>query len=148
MTFQNLPPPKMACYFRRWPVQDSVVFSPFWQNRGTNPFPEFSNGRWPCWCHTHGDAETMSTCQPGCRAMAIFGQYWPLLAIIDHYWIPGGRAIANIPSLCIPIKLVFAHFTYMQVIHWQVNPWRKEEMKMEIIYWPSITGWTNILATP
>ena len=53
-----------------------------------------------------GDAETMSTCQPGCRAIAIFGHFWtllaiigPLLAIIDHYWLPGGRAIANILSL-------------------------------------------------
>ena len=52
------------------------------------------------------DAETMSTCQPGCRAVAIFGHFWtllaiigPLLAIIDHYWLPGGRAVANILSL-------------------------------------------------
>ena len=37
-----------------------------------------------------GDAETMSTCQPGCRAVAIFGHFWTLLAIIwpllGHYW--------------------------------------------------------------
>ena len=53
-----------------------------------------------------GDAETMSTCQPGCRAIAIFCHFWtllaiigPLLAIIDHYWLPGGRAIAKILSL-------------------------------------------------
>ena len=56
-----------------------------------------------------GCAETMSTWQPGCRAVAIFGHFWPLLviigpllAIIDHYWPPSCRAVANILSLRLP----------------------------------------------
>ena len=57
-------------------------------------------------------AEMQEPCQPVNRVdgllpflaifghfLAIIGHYWPLLTIIDHYWLPGGRAIANILSL-------------------------------------------------
>ena len=78
-----------------------------------------------------GDAETMSTCQPGCRAIAIFGHFWtllaiigPLLAIIDHYWLPGGRAIANILSLCLPrANLSRQLLAAVWVLAVQTAPW-------------------------
>ena len=50
-----------------------------------------------------GDVGTIATWPPGGRAILIMGHYWPIinffLAIIDHYWLQGCRAIANILSV-------------------------------------------------
>ena len=34
------------------------------------------------------------------------GHYWALTAIIDHYWLPGGWAVANILSLRYRVRLL------------------------------------------